>query len=124
VPAPAGELSPTRSRYVCFARTHAIVRTAAARRSGSGQESRDSECREGSVSREASAGLLSAPAIGSERHGFRRDPSVRYLPHPGGGECTPVMMFQYSTFFDAKPRLTNVTTLVSSNVIMWLPFGL
>jgi hypothetical protein len=33
------------------------------------------------------------------------------------------MMFQYSTFLEARPLLTNVTTLVSSRVIMWLPFG-
>ncbi len=65
-----------------------------------------------------------APVAPRDRHAFRGDYSPSEFPHPGGGECTPVMMFQYSTFFDAKPPLTNVTTLVSSSVIMCLPFGL
>jgi hypothetical protein len=45
-------------------------------------------------------------------------PGDIYVPQSSGGECTPGIMFQYSTFLEAKPLFTNVTTLVSSNVIM------
>src|SRR5215471_21482601 len=56
-----------------------------------------------------------------------RDQMIRakcQLPQPGGGECQPVRMFQYSTFFETKRLDTNVRTLVSSSVIRWSPSGL